>query len=164
METKIATSIYWKKQVKFILGIDIMITIAVVVCSILNKDLEMFIVLGSCVLVYILCSLFLTYSARRLLTDVILNETGFQSVLFNKKIAFVNNQRTVYYAIFEEAEGVYSRNKFILVSNTTFKYIPRKSIFSKNIVGSYDINTQILIPYNRDTAKFFDFGKWICVG
>ena len=71
METKIATSIYWKKQVKFILGIDIMITIAVVVCSILNKDLEMFIVLGSCVLVYILCSLFLTYSARRLLTNVI---------------------------------------------------------------------------------------------
>jgi len=32
METKIATSVYWKKQVKFILGIDIMITIAVVVC------------------------------------------------------------------------------------------------------------------------------------
>ena len=64
METKIATSVYWKKQAKFILGIDIMITIAVVVCSILNKDLEMFIILGGCTLVYILITLFVTYSER----------------------------------------------------------------------------------------------------
>ena len=164
MEIKIATSVYWKKQAKFILGINIMITIAVIVWSILNKDLEMFIILGGCTLVYILITLFVTYSARRLLTDVMLNETGFQSVLFNKKITFVNNKHSVYYAIFEEAESVYFRSKFILISNTSFKYIPRKSIFSKNIVGSYDINTQILIPYNSDTMKFFDLEKWICVG
>lgn len=40
METKIATSVYWKKQVKFVLGINIMITIAVIVWSILNKDVN----------------------------------------------------------------------------------------------------------------------------
>ncbi len=41
-----------------------MITIAVIVWSILNKDLEMFIILGGCTLVYILITLFVTYSER----------------------------------------------------------------------------------------------------
>ena len=84
-------------------------------------------------------------------------------MLFNKKMAFVNNQEKVYYAVFEEAEGVYSRTKFILISNKIFKYESRKNIFSKSIIGRYDIHSQILMPYNSDTIKFFDFKNWVSV-
>ncbi len=162
METKIATSIYWKKQAKFILGIDIMITIAVVVCSLLNKDLEMFIVLGGCTLVYVLITLFVTYSARRLLTDVIIKDNFFLSLLLNKKIAIVDTKQSIYYTIFEESEGVNSRKKFIIISNSPFKFERRGLIFKNGncILGSYDIYTQILIPYNTDTMKYFDFKNW----
>ena len=163
METRIVTSVYWKKQTKFIFVIDILIALAVVIFSLVNRDLEMFLVLGGCTLFYILITLLITFFARRLLTVVFINESGFRSMLFNKKMAFVNNQEKVYYAVFEEAEGVYSRTKFILISNKIFKYESRKNIFSKSIIGRYDIHSQILMPYNSDTIKFFDFKNWVSV-
>ena len=163
METRIVTSVYWKKQTKFIVAIDILIAFAVVIFSLVNKDLEMFLVLGVCTLFYISITLLTTFFVRRLLTDVFANESGFKSMLFNKKMAFVDNRKKVYYAIFEEAEGVYSRRKFILISNAPFKYETRKSSFSKSMIGHYDIHTQILIPYNSDTVKFFDFKNGVCV-
>lgn len=163
METRIVTSVYWKKQTKFIFVIDILIALAVVIFSLVNRDLEMFLVLGGCTLFYILITLLIAFFARRLLTVVFINESGFRSMLFNKKMAFVNNQEEVYYAVFEEAEGVYSRTKFILISNKIFKYESRKNIFSKSIIGRYDIHSQILMPYNSDTIKFFDFKNWVSV-
>lgn len=163
METRIVTSVYWKKQTKFIFVIDILIALAVVIFSLVNRDLEMFLVLGGCTLFYILITLLITFFARRLLIVVFINESGFRSMLFNKKMAFVNNQEEVYYAVFEEAEGVYSRTKFILISNKIFKYESRKNIFSKSIIGRYDIHSQILMPYNSDTIKFFDFKNWVSV-
>lgn len=163
METKICTSKYWKKQTKFLIGICVLITFAVVVFSVTYKDLEMFAVLGGCSVVYIMIVLILLFFVRRLLTNVIINESGFKSVLLNKKMSVVNSKQTIYYAIFEEAEGVYSRAKFILVSNTKFEYIPRKNAFSKSMIGRYDIYDQILIPYNSDTMRFFDLENWVCV-
>ncbi len=163
METKICTSMYWKKQIRFLFGICILSALAVIVFSGSYKDLEMFVISGSCALLYILIVFVLMFFFRRLLTDVIINESGFKSVFLNKKMAVVNSNQTIYYAIFEESEGVYSRAKFILVSNSAFKYIPRKNIFSKSMIGRYDIHAQILIPYNSETIKFFDLEKWICV-
>jgi uncharacterized membrane protein len=61
METRIVTSVYWKKQTKFIVAIDILIAFAVVIFSLVNKDLEMFLVLGVCTLFYISITLLTTF-------------------------------------------------------------------------------------------------------
>lgn len=163
MNIKITTSKYWKRQTILILVLDVLITLAVIIYLIINGNSEDFFVLGGYVLVYLLFTFISIYSVRRLLTAVVVNDADLTSVLFNKKIAVVNNRETVYYALFEESEGVYSRSKFILISNSYFKYIPRKSVFSKNIIGSYDMHTQILLPYNSDTMKLCDLQNWICV-
>ena len=164
METKICTSMYWKKQTRFMLIICFFIAVATVVFSIVYRDFEMFVVLGSCSAVYILVVFYTMFSVRRLLTDVFVNKVGFKSVVFNKKMATVNCEQTIYYAVFEEAQGAYSRTKFILISNSPFNYIPRRNIFSKSVLGRYDIHTQILLPYNSDTLQFCDLEKWTCVG
>lgn len=165
METKICTSMYWKKQTRFLLGICFFIGFAVIVFSLIYKDLEMFVVLGGCSLVCILCIFYLIYCMRRLLTEVLISEAFFQSVILNKNLAVVDKDQIVYYAIFEEFEHAHppTKVKFILISNSPFKYEPRKSVFTKGILGRYDLHTQILIPYNSDTMKFFDLENWLCV-
>ena len=169
MQTKIAVSKYWKNSAIILACMSVIFSVAILYLAFLIDEFEFYIFFGVCCFGVLFCMSYLILAMRRLMTDVIITDDEFQSVLVNKKLAKVTKQEFVYYVVFEELVRERQMDnmrykKFILVSNAPFKFLPRKNIFSKSMLGRYNIHTQILLPYNSDTLKFFDLEKWICVG
>lgn len=169
MQTKITVSKYWKNSSIILACMSVIFSVAILYVAFLIDEFEFYIFLGVCCFGLLFCVSYLIFAMRSLMTDVIITDDEFQSVFSNIKLAKVNKQESVYYVVFEELVRESQMDnmtykKFILVSNTPFKYLPRKNIFYKSMLGRYDIHTQILLPYNSETFKFFDLEKWIFVG
>lgn len=166
MQTKIPVSKYWKRSAVFIASICGIVVFIFLGLAIAIGESKGYIILGLCCLVYIFSFSYMIFAMRRLMTDVLINDNEFQSVLANKKLAVVNKEQMVYYTIFEEIEhiGPVTMKKYILISNTPFKYELKKTLWGKRIFGLYDIHKQILIPCNSDTSQFFDLDNWVYVG
>ena len=161
MKVIIYTSKYWTHTARFLIIVNVFIVVSIVFFTLINRSLESFIVLGSCALIYILSTMFVLYCVRRSLTKIHMSLTKYQSFLINKKMACVIPEKSVYYMIFKSPEGVFSTKKFILISNSPFDFKSKKNMFSKNLIACYDLHTQILLPFDEHTFKFFDLEKWI---
>lgn len=166
MQTKIPVSKYWKRNAVFIASICGIVVLIFLGLAIAIGESEGYTILGLCCLVYIFSFSYMIFAMRRMMTDVLINDNEFQSMLANKKLAVVNKKQKVYYTVFEETEHVRPTTikKYILISNIPFKYELKKSFWRKRILGIYNIRTQILIPCNSDTSQFFDLDNWVYVG
>lgn len=161
---RVVVSPYWNIAMKTLLGIDIFVVLFVVFILVNDYTHEGLLILGGFSLLCILITVWIFFIVRRLLTRVYVAEQSFESVFLNKKLCYVNTNKRVYYMVFRCAESVYSSQKFILISNCFFEYKTKEKIFSGNIVYSYDINKQILLPYNDKTYYLFDTRNWINIG
>lgn len=157
---RVVVSPYWSIAIKTLLGIDIFVALFVFFILVNDYTYEGLLILGGFSLLCILITVLIFFIVRRLLTIVYVAEQSFQSVLLNKKLCYVDTNKRVYYMVFRCAESVYSSQEFILISNYFFEYKTEEKIFSGNIVYSYDINKQILLPYNDKTYNLIDIRNW----
>ena len=97
---------------------------------------------------------------RRLLICVTITESSFQSTLFNKICCCVDRKKEIYYTVVESFEAAYSKKKFIIISNQPFCVENNRGVFPKKIIQSYDLNNQILLPYDSNTFNFFELSNW----
>lgn len=101
----------------------------------------------------------------RVFTHVINETECFRAFLYKKELCVVDKSKPIYYAKFT---GVLTRGvegEFIVISNQPFEYKapPLIRVFSrepKALIHSYNIKTQIAIPYNDQTKEILEFEKW----
>ena len=157
---EIIVSPYWNKTFKVLLVLDAFLVLFASYILICDYTLDGFIIIGGYVLIIVLITVWLLYGVRRLLTKVVVTDFSFESVLLNKKQCHIYRNKKVYYMIFQCSESVYSRKRFILISNRPFKYNIEEKVFSRKIISYYDIKTQILMPYDKLTSNLFDLANW----
>ncbi|MBQ7295883.1 MAG: hypothetical protein IJW86_06785 [Clostridia bacterium] len=160
---KVIVSPYWRKTFQFLVVLNTLFTCCSIYFVIEHDSFESFAIVGGCTLFFWLIIAWLSFMMRRLLTSVMVTELNFQSALFGNKQCCVDRKNKIYYMILECTEAVYSKQKFILLSNEPFSIRSKRSMFSRNVIQSYDIKKQILMPYNSDTSDFFKLSDWECI-
>lgn len=100
----------------------------------------------------------------RFFTYVICEKGAFTSYLFHKRLCTINKDEKIYYAIVIANEGMYVKKKYIIISNDRFEYyvtpIFRKKNDKKPLISSYNLKTQIAMPYNEKTRSILELDKW----
>jgi len=65
--------------------------------------------------------------------------------------------------VFRGAEYASKNKPYIVISNEWFNYYPVIDD-DRSYLSVYDSATQIVFPYNAETAAICDFDNWHCVG
>lgn len=104
----------------------------------------------------------------RLFTHVIAEKDCFKSFIFRKELCRVDKDRAIYYVRFVGVLTRGVRGEFVIISNQPFKYEspPLFRIFPrepKALIHSYNVKTQIAMPYNDETREILEMEKWIGV-
>lgn len=164
---KIILSELWRKEIKawlLIEGICVLLS-----CIWFREDIKL--------MVFMFLFIFLLSTATQIIvlrceyrffTYVIDTENHYKSFLLKKQLCVINKQEKIYYAIFFAKEAMFTRRRFIIISNRPFKYEDRDTIRmfpwdKKPLLASYDVRTQIAMPYDEQTKDFIKIEKWICV-
>ena len=87
MQTKIAVSKYWKNSAIILACMSVIFSVAILYSAFLIDEFEFYIFFGVCCFGVLFCMSYLIIAMRRLMTDVIITDDEFQSVLVNKKLA-----------------------------------------------------------------------------
>ena len=85
------------------------------------------------------------------------------STLFRKPQCTADLTQPVYYAIFRGEEYGSEGLPYIVISNEWFNYY-NVIDHHRSYLSVYDSATQIVFPYNTETAAICDFDNWHCVG
>ena len=104
-------------------------------------------------------------SCYRFFSYVVVKNNIYTSYLFKKCLCVIDKAKPIYYVIFSASEGMFSKRKFIVLSNEPFVYEEKRSlrIFpweKKPLIANYDINKQIALPYNLETQTVLEIDKW----
>ena len=103
------------------------------------------------------------YKNRRFCGTVSFGENAVTSKLFKREQCTVDLTQTVHYAVFRGAEYGSKGKPYIVISNEWFNYYPIIDS-DRSYLSVYDAATQIVFPYNAETAPICDFDNWHCVG
>ena len=99
----------------------------------------------------------------RFCAKVHFHKDSVMSTLFRKTQCTANLTQPVYYAIFRSGEYGSEGLPYIVISNEWFNYYPIIDDH-RSYLSVYDSATQIVFPYNAETAAICDFDNWHCVG
>ena len=99
----------------------------------------------------------------RFCAKVHFEEKAVTSSLFRKIQCTVDLTQPVHYAVFRGGEYGSEGFPYIVISNEWFNYYPIIDDH-RSYLSVYDSATQIVFPYNADTAPICDFDNWHCVG
>lgn len=104
----------------------------------------------------------------RLFTHVISEADCFRAFLYKKELCVIDKSKPIYYVKFTAllAKGVEA--EMVVVSNQPFEYKapPLMRIFPrepKALIHSYNVKTQIAMPYNAKTTEIMEMDKWYSV-
>ena len=103
------------------------------------------------------------YKNRRFCGTVSFTESTVISKLFKKEQCTVDLSHPIHYAVFRGAEYASKNKPYIVISNQWFNYYPIIDD-DRSYLSVYDSATQIVFPYNEETAPICDFDNWHCVG
>lgn len=109
--------------------------------------------------------IFVFCSTYRLFTYTINENEFFESFIFKKSLCTVDKTKPIYYTIFLANEGMFSRKKYIALSNEPFEFQDTSSIRlfpwdKKPFLVSYNVKKQIVMPYNETTQLFLETEIW----
>ncbi len=158
---RIVVSPYWNKTLKILMFIDVLLLVVSIFLILYFQTIDILVAMIGYTLIIVLISSLLMYYSRRLLTKVTVTNNLFIADLFGKTQCSIDKSKKIYYMIFRCSESVYSSQNFILISNSYFEYKADRSFFSKQLISYYDLNKQILMPYNSETLSLCDFENWI---
>lgn len=121
-----------------------------------------------CLCIFVTMTLFeciLFYSTYRFFTYTIYTEGFYKSYIFKKPLCSINKAQPIYYVTFVADEGIFSRKEYIILSNEQFDYQKKSSlrIFpwdKKTLLVSYNVKTQVAMPYDEKTKFILEIEKW----
>lgn len=165
---KICLSKYWKNN--FICGIFMMFILfivcilTIIFCDPTKEDyiltgIMLSPIIGGYVWVEIIALQFIRYIKKE-------NKQLVMYSFFGKKMALLDFKIDVYYEILPLIEGVYSTQKFIVLSNIPFESYKNHRVTRLGIICKLiDKNgTQIIMLYNNQTIhNFLDISEWYSV-
>lgn len=101
----------------------------------------------------------------RLFTHVINEADCFRAFLHKKELCVIDKRKPIYYVKFTALLTKGVEAEMIVISNQPFEYkapslmriFPRES---KALIHSYNVRTQIAMPYNAKTIEIMEMGKW----
>ena len=161
---KIVLSSYWRISCMFMALIELF-TFAFALRFYIYSRSESAIVIMLCVIAMIVCCTISMVFSICFLTCAIIGEDKFDAYLFKKKLCTVYKDKPIFYVIFEGVESSHRTQTYILLSNEPFE-IPKRSfvhIFPWNrepLCVSYNMKTQIAMPYNEKTIPILEIDKW----
>lgn len=158
---KIYLSDYWRKNFVFNLCCVILIVLGTIIFCLWSRDKEDYI--------FTIFSLFpavpliaILLSSKRFLTYVRIEDNKIISYSFrNKKLCVVNTHCEVYYSLFISPQGLLGTAEFIAISNEPFKCQDDLNPLKKRFITRYDMNKQIILPYQKDVVSSLKLNCWI---
>lgn len=160
---RIYLSNYWKKNCIFSAVIVSIIIIATVMFCVWSHDREDYILIaGSLFFVFLIC--YMIFISMKLVRYVVKDKQQFIMYSFvGKKISSLNLETEIYYEVLPLTEGMFSKQDFIVLSNTPFmSYRSNHFICLSKICKSIDKHgNQIIMPYNKQyITNLFDISAW----
>lgn len=153
---------YWEKSMLFflIVGQTLVICLTALQDNYLMK-LFTFVAYGT---FNILGALFFFLIEYRMFVHIRIYEDRFESYMFRKKLCRINKDDKIYYRIFTAPESAFTKPTYIAISTERIIYDENKrpTLFksAKPLTLSYNMKTQIVIPYNIETQHYFDLDNW----
>lgn len=104
----------------------------------------------------------------RVFTHVINEAECFRAFLYKKELCVVDKNKPIYYVKFTALLTRGVEREVVVISNQPFEYKapPLIRVFSrepKALIHTYNVKTQIAIPYNEKTKEILKFEKWCSV-
>lgn len=101
----------------------------------------------------------------RLFTYVMDERDCFRAYIFKKKLCVVDKNKPIYYVKFTALLTRGVECEVVVISNQPFEYTasPLVRVFSrepKALIHSYNVKTQIAIPFNEQTKEILEIEKW----
>lgn len=104
----------------------------------------------------------------RLFTHVINEADCFRAFLHKRELCVIDKRKPIYYVKFKALLTKGVEAEMIVISNQPFEYnapslmriFPREP---KALIHSYNVKTQIAIPYNAKTIEIMEMDKWYSV-
>lgn len=101
----------------------------------------------------------------RLFTHVINESECFRAFLHKKELCVIDKRKPIYYAKFTALLTKGVEAEVVVISNQPFEYkaTPLMRIFPrepKALIHSYNVKTQIAMPYNAKTIEIMEMDKW----
>lgn len=164
---KIILSRWWRKEVKWIFLFEIILLLLVVLCF--YKDIVLLVIMFLFWLFNFLIIFGLVFCIRlRLFTYVKDEKDCFKSFVFKKQLCIIEKNKPIFYVIFTSLVSKGVREEFIVISNQPFKYKKSSSIHifkrsTKPLLYSYNIKTQIALPYDFQTKGLLELEKWTLI-
>lgn len=155
---KIVLSPNWRRQVILFCFIGILILLfAIFEWNPDDKKGSLILLISA--LVYSLFCFLMPLFVSRFLTCAICENSTITSYLLGRKLCVINTNKTVYYVVFTANEGKYQKRDYIILSNTPFIYPPKTKV-QRAVIFSYNMKSQIVLPYEDKTKALINLNQW----
>ncbi len=164
---KIMLSRWWRKEIKWTFVFEMILLLLVVLFF--YRDIALLIVMFLFWLFNFTIIFGLVFCIQfRLFTYVRDEKNYFKSFVFKKQLCVIDKNKPIFYVIFTGQVSKFVQEEFIVISNQPFKYINSSSIRifkrdPKPLLYSYNIKTQIALPYDSKTNELLELEKWTLI-
>lgn len=164
---KIILSDAWYKGIRIWFLIEVVCIL--INCISFRYDIALMIFL--CLIIFAISTItqiIILCSEYRFFTYAIDTKESYKSYLLKKELCVVRKHEKIYYALFWAKETRFAKRRYIIISNSPFGYNEKETVRifpwdKKSLLVSYDVRTQIAMPYNEKTSSYFELDNWICV-
>ena len=162
---KIVLSSKWRKSFLGLFVIELA-EMVLLLCLLWNEPEVCFFMMVYLILMNTIVQLIVFACFYRKMIVVFDTEMAYKSYLLKKELCTVKKDEPVFYKIFEGVETRCSIKKYVAISNNIFDYEAGKTLRiwpwdKKPFLLSFDIRSQIVMPYDKSTIPLMEM--WICI-